>query len=69
VGARRLDGREPGLTPTLGAEAKHREVQWLWEDRYLEAARGDDFVGVQSYTSQPVDTRGIVAHPERPTTP
>ena len=54
------------LTPTPGAEAKHREVQWLWEDRYLEAARGDDFVGVQSYTSQPVDARGIVAHPERP---
>jgi beta-glucosidase len=33
---------------------------------YLEAARGDDFVGVQSYTSQTVDEHGIVAHPDHP---
>jgi beta-glucosidase len=49
-----------------GCEAKHAEVQSQWEDRYLEAARDDDFVGVQSYTSQVVDENGIVPHPEHP---
>jgi beta-glucosidase len=33
---------------------------------YLEPARDDDFVGVQSYTSQLVDENGIVPHPEHP---
>jgi beta-glucosidase len=33
---------------------------------YLEAARGDDFIGVQSYTSQPIDADGIVRHPPHP---
>jgi beta-glucosidase len=50
------------LTSTPGNEAKHAEVQWLIEDKYLEAASDDDFVGVQSYTSQPVDAKGIVPH-------
>jgi len=54
------------LVPAEGGEAKHAEVQHIWEDMYLEAARGDDFVGVQSYTSQPVDENGIVPHPEHP---
>lgn len=54
------------LTVTPGAEAKHAEVQYFWEDMYLEAARGDDFIGVQSYTSQPVDADGIVPHPPHP---
>ena len=36
------------------------------EDMYLEAARGDDFIGVQSYTSQTVDVNGIVPHPDHP---
>jgi beta-glucosidase len=49
-----------------GAEARHAEVQHQWEDMYLEVARDDDFVGVQSYTSQLVDAEGIVAHPEHP---
>lgn len=49
-----------------GAEAKHAEVQRIWEDQYLEGARGDDFVGVQSYTSQTVNTHGPVPHPQRP---
>src|SRR4051812_37051060 len=42
-----------------GGEQKHAEVQQVWEDRFLLAARDDDFVGVQSYTSQLVDERGI----------
>ncbi|NGY65300.1 family 1 glycosylhydrolase [Lentzea sp. NEAU-D13] len=54
------------LVPAAGAEAKHAEVQRIWEDMYLEPAREDDFVGVQSYTSQLVDQNGIVPHPEHP---
>ncbi|PRX99760.1 glycoside hydrolase family 1 protein [Allonocardiopsis opalescens] len=49
-----------------GCEEVHRRVQYTWEDQYLEAARGDDFVGVQSYTSQSVDGTGPVPHPEHP---
>ena len=54
------------LVAAPGAERKHAEVQHIWEDMYLEAARGDDFVGVQSYTSQPVDLDGVVPHPQHP---
>lgn len=54
------------LTALPGHEAKHAEVQRIWEDAYLDAAHGDDFVGVQSYTSQPVDADGVVPHPEHP---
>jgi beta-glucosidase len=52
------------LTPTPGNEALHRDIQYAWEDQYLEAARDDDFIGVQAYTSQSVDEKGVVAHPE-----
>ena len=54
------------LVAKPGCEAKHAEVQHQWEDLYLEAAMDDDYVGVQSYTSQAVDERGIVPHPEHP---
>jgi beta-glucosidase len=54
------------LVAAPGAEAKHAEVQHQFEDMYLEPARDDDFVGVQSYTSQLVDEDGVVAHPEDP---
>lgn len=54
------------LVANPGCEAKHAEVQHQWEDLYLEASVSDDFVGVQSYTSQAVDDRGIVPHPEHP---
>ncbi|MGW1785353.1 glycoside hydrolase family 1 protein [Streptomyces sp. NPDC002143] len=56
------------LTPTPGNEEKLREVRYVREDLYLEAARGDDFIGVQSYSSQPVDANGIVPHPQGPDT-
>ncbi|MET8211219.1 family 1 glycosylhydrolase [Streptomyces sp. NPDC005373] len=49
-----------------GAEEKLRELEHIWEDLYLEAARGDDFVGVQSYSSQWVGTDGIEPHPPHP---
>jgi beta-glucosidase len=54
------------LVATPGAEAKHAEVQRQWEDDYLEPSREDDFVGVQSYTSQLVTEDGIVPHPDDP---
>lgn len=53
-------------TPAPGAEEKHAEVQYIFEDMYLEASRDDDYVGVQSYTSQTVDNDGVVRHPEHP---
>ncbi|GAA5078242.1 beta-glucosidase [Thermocatellispora tengchongensis] len=54
------------LVPAPGGERKHAEIQYIWEDMYLEPARDDDFVGVQSYTSQPVDEKGVVPHPPHP---
>ena len=54
------------LTGTPGNEEKLREVRYVREDLYLEAARGDDFVGVQAYTSQAVDEHGVVPHPDSP---
>lgn len=71
---RELTGAKVGWTvgnqafqPGLGAEAKYAEVQHVWEDMYLEAARDDDFIGVQSYTSQIVNQNGVVPHAEDPT--
>jgi beta-glucosidase len=52
------------FTPTPGNEAKFLEVKYAWEDFYYEAAADDDFVGVQAYTSQPVDAVGPVPHPD-----
>ncbi|WP_406031932.1 family 1 glycosylhydrolase [Nocardioides sp. NBC_00163] len=43
-----------------------RQTAWVWEDLYLEAARGDDFVGSQSYTSQLVGADGPIPHPPSP---
>lgn len=53
-------------TVTPGNEAKLNEVRYAWEDVFLEGSRGDDFVGVQSYSSQPVDARGVVPHAPSP---
>lgn len=44
-----------------GAEAKLEEVRYLWEDRFLEASRGDDFIGVQSYSTAWVNEQGVEA--------
>ncbi|HKU11576.1 MAG TPA: family 1 glycosylhydrolase [Sinomonas sp.] len=49
-----------------GAEAKKRELEHVWEDLYLEGSAGDDFVGVQSYSSQWVGQDGIEPHPQSP---
>ena len=49
-----------------GADVKYAEIQHIWEDLYLEAGRHDDFIGVQSYTSQMINENGVVAHSEDP---
>lgn len=49
-----------------GAEQIRRELEYIWEDLYLEAARGDDYVGVQAYSAQWVGLDGIEPHPVRP---
>lgn len=46
---------------------KHLEEQrYIREDVFLEAARGDDFIGVQAYSTQEVDENGPVPHPDSP---
>lgn len=49
-----------------GGEEKLVELQQIWEDLYLEGSAGDDFVGVQSYSSQWVTAEGIEPYPEHP---
>lgn len=49
-----------------GGEEKRRELEYIWEDLYLEASRGDDFVGVQSYSAQWVNADGIEPYPPHP---
>lgn len=51
---------------TPGNEAKWQEVFDTWEGVFFEACDGDDFIGIQSYTSQPVDANGPVPHPPHP---
>lgn len=57
---------QQSFTPTPGNEEVFDRVHHDWEGFYLDAARGDDFLGVQAYTSQPVDANGPVPHPEDP---
>jgi beta-glucosidase len=54
------------LIASPGCEDKHAEIQHHFEDMFLESAREDDFIGVQSYTSQLVNDNGIVPHPDHP---
>jgi len=54
------------FTPTPGNEDVWDKVFQQWEGIYLDASAGDDFIGLQSYTSQPVDDIGPVPHPEHP---
>jgi beta-glucosidase len=54
------------LTATPGNEQTLTRVRHDWEDLYLDAAAGDDFIGVQSYSSQAVDEHGVVPHPNLP---
>jgi beta-glucosidase len=54
------------FVPAPGSEETYAKVKWAWENQYLQASRNDDFVGVQSYTSQSVDSSGVVPHPVHP---
>lgn len=54
------------LTAVPGGEHKLREIRYGKEDIYWEGSRGDDFVGVQAYSSQQVDADGLVPHPPHP---
>ena len=42
------------------------EERYAREDVFLEAARGDDFIGVQAYSTQAVGPDGPIAHPPHP---
>jgi len=55
------------FTPTAGNEAVFDRVFQQWEGTFYDATDGDDFIGIQSYTSQPVDANGPVPHPDHPT--
>ncbi|WP_394551954.1 glycoside hydrolase family 1 protein [Agromyces sp. MMS24-JH15] len=56
----------------LALWAKPENAQYLEseryarEDLYLEGARGDDFIGVQSYSTQEIDATGMVPAPPSP---
>ncbi|MFK4788604.1 glycoside hydrolase family 1 protein [Microbacterium sp. ZW T5_56] len=54
------------LTAAPGGEEKLREIRYGKEDVYWEGSRGDDFVGVQAYSSQEVDAKGLVPHAPHP---
>jgi beta-glucosidase len=54
------------LTAAPGGEAKLAEIRYGKEDVYWEGSRGDDFAGVQAYSSQAVDANGLVPHPKLP---
>lgn len=49
-----------------GGEQVLDELRWAWEDRFLEVARDDDFVGVQSYTTRRVGPDGLLPYPSGP---
>ncbi|MGW5569894.1 glycoside hydrolase family 1 protein [Nocardia thailandica] len=53
-----------GFEPEPGGEETCASIKWSWEDRYLEVSRGDDFVGVQSYTTRRVGSSGPLAYAE-----
>ncbi|ROP44350.1 MULTISPECIES: glycoside hydrolase family 1 protein [unclassified Rathayibacter] len=70
---RELTGSKVGWTvanlalyPLPGGESRHAEEQQVREDVFLEAARGDDFLGVQAYSTQGVDANGLVPNPPSP---
>lgn len=47
-----------------GAEAKLAEARRMHEGQFLEASRGDDFVGVQAYSRTRIGADGIPLGPE-----
>ncbi|HEV7958563.1 MAG TPA: family 1 glycosylhydrolase [Acidimicrobiales bacterium] len=51
-----------------GYEHRMESIREEMEDKYLEAVRGDDFLGVQCYTKLLIGRDGVVTHPEGETT-
>jgi beta-glucosidase len=51
-----------GFEAEPGGEQMLAEAKWAWEDRYLEVAREDDFVGVQSYTTRKIGPQGLQSY-------
>jgi beta-glucosidase len=51
------------LVAREGYEESLPRYQRVWEDAYLEAARDDDWLGVQAYTSQLVGPEGLEGAP------
>ncbi|NYF12257.1 beta-glucosidase [Pseudoclavibacter sp. JAI123] len=54
------------LVAQPGGEERMLEIRYGKEDVFWEGSRGDDWVGVQAYSSQEVDADGLVPHPDRP---
>ncbi|MGP9746566.1 glycoside hydrolase family 1 protein [Brachybacterium sp. AOP29-B2-41] len=54
------------LTAAPGGEEKLLEVRYGKEDVFWEGSRGDDWAGVQAYSSQQVDEHGPVPHVAHP---
>jgi beta-glucosidase len=54
---------QQAFEPTPGNEDVFKRVHHQWEGFYLNVSREDDFVGVQSYTSQTVGPDGPNPHP------
>ena len=52
-----------GFEMVPGAEDAWRRYSALWHDRFLEVARDDDWVGVQTYSAQQVGPDGPQAPP------
>jgi len=51
---------------TPADEPRLLEERFAREDVFLEAARGDDFIGVQAYSTQAVGEGGLVPNPPSP---
>ncbi|MCK9873491.1 family 1 glycosylhydrolase [Nocardiopsis dassonvillei] len=49
-----------------GAEHRLESERWIREDLYLTAARDDDFIGVQSYSTMTLGPDGVVPTPDSP---
>ena len=52
------------MQATEGGEEKLQELRYKIEDQFLEAARGDDFIGVQPYTRERIGPDGFLG-PEK----
>jgi beta-glucosidase len=54
------------LVARPGYEEAKKQADWVYEDQYLEGSRGDDFAGVQSYSSMWFGPDGVEPHPQSP---